>query len=232
MDCPVGAKARPATYRVGGKAGDPLLRAKGREGASDVTVPFIGAQPPGADESTGARRREILELAAQLFAKKGYRGTSMRNIGEQAGIHGGSLYHHVKSKDALFVELHNAALEDAAEQIRQAVSKSHGPWAKLEAAIATMLEIQLDPDSLTLPMMDDFQEVSEEVRVQLIQARDQFEGRFCALIEALPLPPAIDRSIYRNLLLSQLNAAAHWYRPGRLTPQGIAAQILEIFRHE
>jgi AcrR family transcriptional regulator len=220
-------------HRAGGsgEADSQILCLQCCEGAALVTTP-LKAQPPAAEESAGARRREILEFAAQLFVKKGYRGTSMRDIGDQAGIHGGSLYHHIKSKDALFVELHNAALEAASERIGQAVSRCHGPWAKLEAAIAAMLEIQLDPDSLTLPMMDDFQEVPAEVRVQLIQARDRFEERFRAFIEALPLPPSIDRSIYRNLLLSQLNAAAHWYRPGRLTPQQIAAQILEIFKHE
>ncbi len=61
--------------------------------------------------TTGSvRRSQILEIAAHQLARKGYRGTSMRDIGQQAGVLGGSLYHHIKSKDALFVELHNAAL--------------------------------------------------------------------------------------------------------------------------
>ena len=68
-------------------------------------------------EAAGGRRRQIMEIAAQIFARKGYRGTSMRDIGEAAGVLGGSLYHHIKSKDALFVELHHAALDAAEEQI-------------------------------------------------------------------------------------------------------------------
>ena len=73
---------------------------------------LAAASAPPLPEQSGSRRREILEIAAQLFARKGYRGTSMRDIGERAGVLGGSLYHHIKSKDALFVELHNAALDD------------------------------------------------------------------------------------------------------------------------
>lgn len=80
-------------------------------------------------------------------------------------------------------------------------------------------------------MMNDFREVPPEVRRQLILQRDRFEAQFRALIDALPLPPAIDRSIYRNLLLSQLNTVADWYRPGRLSPREIARQIVRIFRH-
>ncbi|MFY9351964.1 MAG: TetR/AcrR family transcriptional regulator [Sphingobium sp.] len=186
---------------------------------------------PAPAEEASARRREILEIAARLFARKGYRGTSMRDIGEQAGVLGGSLYHHIKSKDALFIELHNAALDAAEARIAAAIDAVADPWAKLEAACATLLDIQLAPDSLTTPMMNDFREVPEAVRAQLIARRDRFERMFRALVDLLPLPPQIDRSIYRNLLLAQLNSAADWYRPGRLTPAQIAAQIVLLFRH-
>jgi len=192
--------------------------------------PSAAASHP--DEQPGSRRREILEIAAQLFARKGYRGTSMRDIGEQAGVLGGSLYHHIKSKDALFVELHNAALDEAAAKIARAVDARTDPWARLEAACAAMLETQLAPDSLTVPLMNDFREVSDPVRVQLLARRDRFEELFRAIVDALPLPAKIDRSIYRNLLLSQLNAAPEWYRAGRLTPAEIAEQIVAIFRHD
>ncbi|WP_066516310.1 TetR/AcrR family transcriptional regulator [Sphingobium cloacae] len=178
------------------------------------------------------RRRQILEIAAQMFARKGYRGTSMRDIGEKAGVLGGSLYHHIKSKDALFVELHNGALDVAADRIAQAIAGKREPWDRLEAACEALLEIQLDPDSLTLPMMNDFREVPEPIRQELIDRRDRFEDMFRAMVDELPLPASFDRSLYRNLLLSLLNAAGDWYRPGRRTPREIGRQIAAIFRHE
>ncbi len=156
----------------------------------------------------------------------------MRDIGEQAGVLGGSLYHHIKSKDALFVELHNAALDAAEDRIVQAVCSQCEPWARLTAACTALLDIQLAPDSITTPMMNDFREVPDLVRDQLIARRDRFEDLFRSLVDALPLPPHIDRSIYRNLLLSQLNAASDWYRAGRLSPGEIATQIVTLFRHE
>lgn len=182
--------------------------------------------------AAGGRRRQIMEIAAQIFARKGYRGTSMRDIGEAAGVLGGSLYHHIKSKDALFVELHHAALDAAEQQIAAAIDCHDDPWVRLEAACATLLDIQLDPHSLTMPMMNDFREVPEQVRTALIDRRDQFEQLFRSLVADLPLPAEIDRSIYRNLLLSQLNSAADWVRPGRMMPRDIAAQIVRVFRHD
>lgn len=184
------------------------------------------------DDKGSDRRRQILEIAAQLFARKGYRGTSMRDIGEQAGVLGGSLYHHIKSKDALFVELHNAALDAAEAKIAGEMALHSDPWEQLEAACGALLDLQLDPNSLTMPMMNDFREVPVEVRAALIERRDRFETLFRDLIERLPLPADIDRSVYRNMLLVQLNSAADWYRPGRLTPRDIARQVALLFRHD
>ncbi len=156
----------------------------------------------------------------------------MRDIGKRAGVMGGSLYHHIKSKDALFVTLHNAALDAATHEIAAAISPLHDPWDRLEAACIALAKIQLHPDSLTLPMMNDFREVPLAVRAQLIARRDSFECLFRDLVAELPLPREIDRSVYRNALLSQLNTASNWYRPGRLGPADLGLQIARIFRHD
>ena len=183
-------------------------------------------------ERTSARKQQILDIAARLFARNGYRGTSIREIGEQAGILGGSLYHHIKSKDALFIELHNSALDRAEVLIAEAVAKENSPWERLEAACRALLEIQLAPDSLTQPLMNDFREVPDDVRSELVARRDAFEDQFRDLVNDLPLPPEMDRSIYRNLLLSLLNEINSWYRPGRLSPADVARQIVQVFRHD
>ena len=52
--------------------------------------------PAGSASLSGPTRRrgEILHAAATLFAREGYRGTSMREVATAAGIQAGSLYHH------------------------------------------------------------------------------------------------------------------------------------------
>ena len=47
-------------------------------------------------------------------------------------------YHHIKSKGALFVELHNAAPDTAAERIEEAVAKAKDPWSRPEATCVTL----------------------------------------------------------------------------------------------
>lgn len=176
------------------------------------------------------RHRDVLEAAATLFAERGYAATSVRDIGERVGLLGGSLYHYIKSKEALFVQIHNTALEVSGARIRAAVDARTDPWERLEAACVTMLGIQLDPQSITMPLMNDLQAVPPEVRAQLVENRDAFEQMFVDLVAELPLDPRLDRGVYRLLLLTLLNNVGHWYREGRLTPEDIARQIVLIFR--
>ena len=154
----------------------------------------------------------------------------MRDIGEEAGVLGGSLYHHVKSKDALFAELHNNALDQAGARIESAIAAIDDPWKRLEIACVTMLEIQLDPQSLTTPLMNDFRMAPEPLRRILIERRDAFETIFARIIEQLDLPPHIDLSLYRITLLTMLNHTTDWYRPGRLSPAEIGRQVAAILR--
>jgi len=59
------------------------------------------------DDTTKTR---ILNSAYELFVQKGYRGSSMRDIAENAGIKAGSVYNHFKTKEdifeAVFIEKH------------------------------------------------------------------------------------------------------------------------------
>jgi AcrR family transcriptional regulator len=52
-----------------------------------------------------ARRDEILDTAAAIFARSGYVRTSLKDVADACGILPGSLYHHFASKEAIVVEL-------------------------------------------------------------------------------------------------------------------------------
>lgn len=51
------------------------------------------------------RRRELLSIAAGLFAEHGFANVTVDEIGEAAGISGPALYHHFDGKEALLGEM-------------------------------------------------------------------------------------------------------------------------------
>jgi TetR/AcrR family transcriptional regulator, acrAB operon repressor len=53
-------------------------------------------------ERSERSREKILEAALRLFSRQGYRGTSIREIADAAGISTGNLYHQFPDKESLF----------------------------------------------------------------------------------------------------------------------------------
>jgi len=49
-------------------------------------------------------RTDLISAATKVFAARGYRAASLRDIAEAAGIQRGSVYHHVTSKEELLLE--------------------------------------------------------------------------------------------------------------------------------
>src|SRR3546814_13386895 len=58
-----------------------------------------------ARPADSARRREILDAAAEVFAATGVVAATVRDIGERAGLLSGSLYHHFSSKEEMVAEI-------------------------------------------------------------------------------------------------------------------------------
>jgi AcrR family transcriptional regulator len=51
------------------------------------------------------RRRELLAIAAELFAERGFANVTVDEIGDAAGVSGPALYHHFSGKEALLGEM-------------------------------------------------------------------------------------------------------------------------------
>jgi len=47
-------------------------------------------------------RKQIIEAATRLFARKGFYGTSISDLTQEVGLTKGALYHHFADKDAIF----------------------------------------------------------------------------------------------------------------------------------
>ncbi len=131
-----------------------------------------------------ARQEKVLAAGAQLFATRDYAGTSIRDIGEKVGLLAGSHHHYIRLKEALFVRIHDRALNEAEAEIRRAIDDVADPDERLAVACRTLLAIRLDPDSLTTSLMNDLRAVPETVRELLVATRDAFAGLFRDLVAA------------------------------------------------
>ena len=81
------------------------------------------------------RRTQMVGLAGDLFAEKGFRATTVREIADAAGILSGSLYHHFDSKESIADEILSSFLNEVLTDYRAAAASAGGPRAVLEQIV-------------------------------------------------------------------------------------------------
>ena len=81
------------------------------------------------------RRTQMVGLAGDLFAEKGFRATTVREIADAAGILSGSLYHHFDSKESIADEILSSFLNEVLTDYRAAAASAGSPRAMLEQIV-------------------------------------------------------------------------------------------------
>lgn len=90
-------------------------------------LPFGNMRLPAQE-----RREQLLRVALEVFAERGFHSTSMNDIAEAAGVTKPVLYQHFTSKRELFVELLAQIGTDLRETISKATSNAGGPRQQIE----------------------------------------------------------------------------------------------------
>jgi AcrR family transcriptional regulator len=86
------------------------------------------------------RRTVIIEKSAELFAEKGIAATTVREIGDAAGILSGSLYHHFESKEAIVDAIVSDYFTDLLARYEAVTSDGGTPSEQLRGLVVASLE--------------------------------------------------------------------------------------------
>jgi AcrR family transcriptional regulator len=149
-------------------------------------------------------RDRILQAAMTVFRRHGFRRSSIEETAEAAGLTRQALYHHFKSKEALFravIELvHDGALADGAA----AAERTEAAGGTLADIIVAQVAARL---KAFIASFDGSPHVEELFSEHLLQARDLYQ-HYAALHDA-QVAKTIERAIRREelALASGMSAA-------------------------
>jgi AcrR family transcriptional regulator len=87
------------------------------------------------------RRQQLVDVALELFAHRGYRATTMDDIADAAGVTKPLVYQHFSSKRALYLELVNSIAQELLIAIRGAVMQAQGPRQQVEMGFAAYFRL-------------------------------------------------------------------------------------------
>lgn len=135
------------------------------------------------------KRRQILAAAVRVFARRGYHGSRVGDIAEDAGVAHGLLYHYFSSKEEVLKTIFRENWGQLVDRFR-AVEEADEPAGEKLAGIAKILlrTWRNDPDLVTVMVREvarsaQLQGQVDEVReafaiVQRVVEQGQAEGAF------------------------------------------------------
>jgi TetR/AcrR family transcriptional regulator, cholesterol catabolism regulator len=171
-----------------------------------------------AGPAGSGRREVIVARAAELLARKGIAGTTVREIGEAVGILSGSIYHHFESKDAIVDVLMSAYLQELQAQYRAVLDRAADVSATFDGLVhASLRTIELHPHA-TLIYQHEAQYFRETPRYRYVRvAGERVRETWMGVLEA-----AVADGVFRAdlptrhlylLLRDGLWLSVRWFRP-------------------
>lgn len=181
-----------------------------------------------------ARRAELLAIAEQLFATRGYTQTTVRDIADEVGILSGSLYYYFDSKEAMLEEILRDFMGGLRAMFAEVVEGEQPPRAKLDEMVrrtfATIHRQRFavalyQKESGSLVGLQRFKFVeqtsndNEKMWVDVIVA-GQKTGDFRA---------NLDPQLAYRFIRDAIWTSVQWYKPrGRLQHSAVAEQYLTM----
>ena len=110
------------------------------------------------------RREQILSAAAELFARYGFHGVGIDDIGKAVGISGPALYRHFRSKDAMLAELLTGISDRLLRGGQDHVGKASDPHDALDRLVRWHVEFALTNPSLITVQLVSIDQASQYAR--------------------------------------------------------------------
>ena len=182
----------------------------------------------------GSRRDELLELAASMFAERGLRATTVRDIADAAGILSGSLYHHFESKEEMVDEVLRGFLDWLFECYQHIVDTEPNPLERFKGLFMASFDAIEDRHAQVVIYQDEAKRLSSQPRFSYVEDlnRKQRQMWVDVLRQGIKegyFRPDLDVDLVYRFIRDTTWVSVRWYQPGGpLTAEQVGRQYLSI----
>jgi len=168
----------------------------------------------------------VRTAACELFARQGYRGTSMKDIGGALAVSAPNLYNHVPNKQDLLVVIMDTAMDRAHQALDDALTGVDDVAEQLRRATETsVLDFLRHPAEITV-CNTEIRSLEEPGRSRIIGKRDGYAARIRAIVERgcaeARFRTAHPRPATFAILELPANALAWFNERGKLSAEEVA----------
>lgn len=173
-------------------------------------------------------------MAAELFARKGFEATSIREIGDAAGILSGSLYHHFKSKEEMLHEMLKHFVDKLVPLYEEVVSMGGSAADTLKRLVTAGLMVSVENARELTVVMHERKFLNRNPEFSYVNDVMQDVERiwFGVLQEGVrsgDFRDDLDLNLLLRIIMDMISSTTSWYTPkSRYSAEQISAIQLEV----
>lgn len=174
------------------------------------------------------RSQDLWEAALTLFAERGYRGTTMRDIAQELGIRAPSLYNHMSSKQEILRDIMFGTMERAFMMQRAAVESTDDVTEQLRRVAEAHARLPIHHRREVLITHREIPSLEERDRIEISAKLKAYQRNFYAIIErgrSLGRFDVESSRVASFAILEMLNGLEVWFRhTGSLSEDEVVRQ--------
>ena len=182
---------------------------------------------------TDLKKEEIIRVASHLFSEKGFRETSLEEIGGKVNLHKTSLFYYFKNKEGILMAIMDTFIIDHLNILEEIINDTKLSGAdKFKLALEKHFTLACDFGDHINIYLNEIKSLSPENRKKYYYKRKQYELLFENIIwevqtdKKSPLFEGLDSKIVTLAILGMCNWIIKWYNDsGPLKPN----EIFQIF---
>jgi AcrR family transcriptional regulator len=184
--------------------------------------------------AAGGRREQIVREAAELFAVRGYHGTSMQDIAERVGMLKGSLYAHVANKEEILLEIVSTTARVFTATVEPIAHGGSAHGARLREALRAHLAVIAENRASATVFLVEWRHLEGQPLRWFAEARGRYEalwqGMLAEGLAAGAFPRGLEPRMTTRLLLAAAGGACQWLAdPTGPTSDVIADSLADLF---
>src|SRR3989304_285495 len=186
---------------------------------------------PLTEEEQAKRRHEIFHQVVNIFLKKGFQETSMREIAEAAGLGKSTLYDYFKTKDEILVYFFEDQLNDLTEEAQKIAMQNKSADKRLRQIMLMHLKFLQANKNLFMKLSLEAQRLKLESQKQIQEKRHAYQDLIRALIDEGIREGAfrkVDSLLAARILITSMAPAVFTSRPSSAS-QEVVKETLGIF---
>jgi AcrR family transcriptional regulator len=180
------------------------------------------------------RRDELLELAAAMFAERGLRATTVRDIADAAGILSGSLYHHFSSKEEMVDEVLRCFLDWLFARYQEIIDTEPNPLERFKGLFMASFDAIEHHHAEVVIYQDEAKRLAVQPRFGYVDELNRRQRKMWVdvLTEGIAqgyFRRDIDVDLVYRFIRDTTWVSVRWYQPGGpLTADQVGRQYLAI----